>query len=227
MKRILMLLIILISMAGSPIAGAVVAQEQTDTPQPVAEGNETETPGETPAPTEEPAEEPTEPPTETGTETEEQMETQGANSTEYEIEIGPRSRVVSSSWSEGTVTMVIEADDSLFVTVTDASLDLTKHESIEIKRAQKRIPEGRTRIEFAAEKPGTAAVTVSTSGGMVGLSPGDGGQDWFNRAAGWPDVRVAAVFALFGTVFVGVGVWHTVASRRVDVEAVGIGDDDE
>jgi len=116
--------------------------------------------------------------------------------------------------------MVIEADERTSVVVTDASRNIQDHEALDIKRVSQRIPEGRTRVTFATERPRHAAVTVSTNRGLVGLSPGDG-VGFFSRAAAWVDVRIAALFALIGasggTIL---GIWALVSREAVDVDLV-------
>jgi len=116
--------------------------------------------------------------------------------------------------------MLIEADRSKMVVVTDASLDLQNYEATDIRRDRTRASRGLTRVNFTVEKPNKAAVTVSTSDGLVGLSPGDG-LGLFSRAAAWVDVRIAGLAAIVGAIpAFAIGVWSVVARRTVDVDLV-------
>ena len=183
----------------------------TTTVTPTAEPPSTPTPASTEAET--PSETVTPEPTSTPTE-------RSDNST-YQIAIDDDVRVVSSSWSDGELTALIEADRPSTLVVTDASKDLTRYEATNIKRQRVDLPHGTTEVTFTVEKPSSAAVTAATSDGIVGLSPGDG-SGWFDRAAEWVDVRAAAggaaVFSLLGMLG---GVWWSVSKRRVDgVEVV-------
>jgi len=207
------------------------SSNQTETP--------TESPAETPTPTPTPTESPTETETQGGSGVEEPATSTPASSSssrsssrsssnrsEYLIEIDSDVRVVSATWDDGEVSMLIEADRSSVVVVTDASRNLQNREATDIKRSRQRVPSGLTRINFSTEKPQKAAVTVSTRNGLVGLSPGDG-LGLFQRAASWVDVRIAALAALFGALpGMALGIWAVVAREAVDVDLVDPRGDD-
>ena len=196
----------------TPTATPTTTSSTTPTVTPTAEPSSTPTPASTAEPTSTPTPEPTSTPTPT--------EESRDNST-YQIAIDDDVRVVSSSWSNGKLTAVVEADRAKQLVITDASKDLTRYEATDIRRSRLTLPSGRTEVTFQVAKPSSAAVTAATSDGIVGLSPGDG-SGWFDRAAEWLDVRAAGagagVFALIGMLG---GVWWSVSDRRVDgVEVV-------
>jgi outer membrane biosynthesis protein TonB len=205
----------------------VNSSDGTPTSTPAPTPTETPTPTSTPAPT----------PTETqGTTGDEETATStpassssrrsSSNRSEYLIEVDSDVRIVSATWDDGEVSMLIEADRSSVVTVTDASLNLQNHEATDIKRSRQRVPSGLTRFNFTTEKPQKAAVTVSTRNGLIGLSPGDG-LGLFARAASWVDVRIAALAALFGALpGMALGIWAVVAREAVDVDLVDPRGDD-
>jgi hypothetical protein len=201
----------------------VVRVTNSTTPTPTPTVTPTPTPGATPTNTPTPTSSggettPTATPTASSSSSEPAVDAE--NRTEYLIEIDSNVRVLSATWNDGEVSMVLEADRSALVTITDASLDLQNHEATEIKRSRQRIPAGVTRINFTTEKPRTAAVTVATRQGLVGLSPGDG-LGLYDRAASWVDVRVAGAAAILaGLPGFALGVWAVVARRTVDVDVV-------
>jgi hypothetical protein len=200
----------------------VVRVTNSTTPTPTPTVTPTPTPGSTPTNTPTPTSSggettPTATPTASSSGT---GPADSKNGSEYLIEVDSDVRIVSATWNDGEVSMLVEADRSSLITITDASLDLQNHEATEIKRSRQRIPAGVTRINFTTEKPRTAAVTVATRNGLVGLSPGDG-LGLYDRAASWVDVRVAGAAAILaGLPGFALGVWAVVARRTVDVDVV-------
>jgi hypothetical protein len=192
-------------------------ENETETATPIPADTPTETATSTPAPTE----------TSTPTQGEPSMSTPASSSSsraqnrsEYLIEVDEDVRIVSADWNNGEVSILLEADRSKLVTIVDASLDLQNYEATDIRRDRTRASRGLTRVNFTVEKPNKAAVTVSTSDGLVGLSPGDG-LGLFSRAAAWVDVRIAALAAIVGAIpAFAIGVWSVVARRTVDVDLV-------
>ena len=197
----------------------LVRVANSSTPTPTNTATPTATPTPTPTPTSTPTPSGGETPTETATSSS-SGPADSENESEYLIEVDSNVRVRSATWDDGRVSMVLEADRSSLITITDASLDLQNHEATEIKQSRQRIPAGVTRINFSVEKPRTAAVTVATRNGLVGLSPGDG-LGLYDRAASWVDVRVAGAAAILaGIPGFALGVWAVVARRTVDVDVV-------
>lgn len=138
----------------------------TPTPTPT----ETETPRSTATPTATA----TETPTPTATETPSSSGWDSNESYKIAIDDRPTAVVVDHEWSDGTVTLTLEATISQTIVITDASRDLTRQRETDIKQLSRRIPPGRTEIEFSVERERHAAVTVANSRGMIGLSPGGG-----------------------------------------------------
>jgi hypothetical protein len=199
----------------------LVRVANSSTPTPTSTATPTPTPGSTPTDTPTPTPSGGETPTATTTASSSGTgPADSENGSEYLIEVDSDVRIVSATWNDGEVSMLVEADRSSLITITDASLDLQNHEATEIKRSRQRIPAGVTRINFTTEKPRTAAVTVATRNGLVGLSPGDG-LGLYDRAASWVDVRVAGAAAILaGLPGFALGVWAVVARRTVDVDVV-------
>lgn len=97
-----------------------------------------------------------------------QEHAEGNETGTYEIAIDDQTRVVSSSWDDGIVTMVVEADVPRRVTVTDASQEISG--AIDIRRTRTTVPGGqRAEISFEVENADNAAVTVQAGEGIVGL----------------------------------------------------------
>ena len=117
--------------------------------------------------------------------------TPSAEQETYLIEIDSDTRIVESTWIDGTVSFVVEADQPTTITVTDASIPLQDHDAVDIPRKTQRVPEGRTEITFSVTEPSNAAVTVAAERGLVGLSPGE--PSLFSGSASWSDVQLAAV----------------------------------
>jgi hypothetical protein len=137
----------------------------------------------------------------------------------YLIEIDDSTRIVSSEWNSGTVTFVVEADSSTTITVTDASIPLQEYDAVDIPRKSQQIPEGRTEVSFSVTEPSDAAVTVATSRGLVGLSPGS--PSLFSGSASWSDVQIAAVSGAAGVGSVAIiVVIRTVLGRTDSPERV-------
>jgi len=137
----------------------------------------------------------------------------------YLIEIDSNTRIVESTWNDGTVSFVVEVDESTTITVTDASIPLQDHEAVDIPRKTQRVPEGRTEISFSVTEPSNAAVTVAAERGLVGLSPGE--PSLFSGSASWSDVQLAAVSGAFSVALVAiVVVIRTVLGRTDSPERV-------
>ena len=209
------LAILLVASLGS--AAIVAAETPTETETPTPTPTETPTPTATPTPTPTPT--PDEPDDEPGATSVEEVDVGEVET--YQIEIDSQTRIVESDWSGSTVTFIVEADRPTQISTTDASINLQRHDAVNIPRASTRVPQGTTEISFTVSHERSAAVTVGTSRGLVGLSPGDG-DGWFDRAPTWFDVRIAGATAAFGGIVAMLGgVWQSVAQRRVsDVEAV-------
>lgn len=208
-----------LSGAVSGIVGATTQSDDSDVASPTpADWPNGEGPTETPADGENGAQA-----TETATESPTPEPTENGDETAL-IAVSSDVRIISQTWLDGgaVVEFTVEADRAARVVTTDASINLANHEAVDIPRESRTVPEGRTTIRFSSvSNPDSAAVTVGADGGLVGLSPGDGSGLW-SRAAGWVDVRVAGIAALFGVPAVGLGVWARVARRRVDVEGADL-----
>jgi hypothetical protein len=145
--------------------------------------------------------------------------TPSAEQETYLIEIDSDTRIVESTWNDGTVSFVVEADESTTITVTDASIPLQDHDAIDIPRKTQRVPEGRTEISFSVTEPSNAAVTVAAERGLVGLSPGE--PSLFSGSASWSDVQLAAVSGAFSVAMVAIiVVIRTVLGRTDSPERV-------
>ena len=134
----------------------------------------------------------------------------------YEIAIDEETRVVSSDWDGATVTIVIEADSTRQITVTDASQRLEG--AVDIKRERVTVPSGeRVEIEFTVANGERPAVTVGTRNGLVGLGDQDGGANWFAGEPGWSDVHTAALGGgAAGLSVVALAAWAVVARDPED-----------
>lgn len=170
-------IVVLIAVISLLTAGAAAAQE---TPATV---NQTETPGKTVNVsnlTTTSTVTQTSRPVETGTPSSIQAasrppETESdQDETVYQIAIDKDTRIINSSWSDGTVTFLIESDKRQRIKITDSSINIQAHEAVDIPQARHTIPVGRTEVTFSVENPGNAGITVATTRGMIGLSPGDG-----------------------------------------------------
>lgn len=191
-------------------------ENETEASTPIPTATPTETPTPTPAPS---TSTPTQGDPSTSTPAS-SSSSRAENRSEYLIEVDDDVRIVSADWRNGEVSILLEADRSKLVTIVDASLDLQNYEATDIRRDRTRASRGLTRVNFTVEKPNKAAVTVSTSDGLVGLSPGEG-LGLFSRAAAWVDVRIAALAAIVGAIpAFAIGVWSVVARRTVDVDLV-------
>lgn len=232
----LLLILSLTASIAVPVIGLAAAQtnNETNTTQTKEAGESsvlntsnttTTTPTETPTPNETEAVTPTLTPEPTPTPTETPVsDSRSDGNVSVLVEIDSNTRILDSSWDDGTVTYLVERDpgsDRDTLVTTDASIRLQDYEARSIPQQRQRIGPGTHEVTFTVERSSSAAVTVGTSRGLVSLSPGDG-LGWFSRAAAWVDVRVAAVFALLGVPAMAIGVWATVASKSVDVEAVDL-----
>lgn len=120
-------------------------------------------------------------------------ETESNNSNEYQQIIDEDTRIVSSSWDRGQVTILVESDKLQTLTITDGSIDLQAQKSGVVPRKFPRVTEGRTEVTFTVSNPGDAAVTVAASRKMIFLSPGRGGSAIIGGPWSANDVRASAV----------------------------------
>lgn len=168
--KLLISIVVLIGVVSLLATGAAAAQENTTSTDQTttAEPKTTETASTQPADTE------TATP-ESRTENPRTAENESdQDETTYLIEIDQFTRIVNSSWSDGTVTFIVESDKRQRIKITDSSIDVQAHEAVDIPQARHRLPEGRTEVTFTVTNPGSSAITVATPRGMVGLSPGKG-----------------------------------------------------
>jgi hypothetical protein len=206
-KRTLLVVLSLLALLGA----APLASAQESTPEP----NVTDTITPTPEATATSTATPTATPTSTSTAT----PARNDENTTYLIELEPGVRIVESSWNSGTVTFLVESDSSTTITVTDASIPLEDYDAVDIPQKRQKIPEGRTEITFSVSEPSSAAVTVASPNGLVGLSPGS--PSLFSGTASWSDVQLAAVSGAAGVGIVAIiVVIRTVLGRTDSPERV-------
>lgn len=130
----------------------------------------------------------------------------------YLIEIDDDVRVVDADMTErDTVAVVLEADDSTDVAITDASVEIDG--AVDINQRTTRLPEGQTEVEFRVANPSQPAITISTHDGMVGI--GDQEFDRDRPSIAWETVQAL----LFVTAIGSVGATYRIVRKRREDES--------